>query len=128
MFIDEETALHRTKVKISEFNIKGRPNSFVEELSGGNQQRALLALLNEPLNLLLLEHPSRGLDLESTIWLWEKLKDRCKTEQRFYSFPPILNKYYITAIGYLVFFGGKVSKPLKHLKSSVDQLGQLDWW
>jgi len=125
LFIDEETAHQRTKVKISEFNIKGRPNSFVEDLSGGNQQRALLALLNESLNLLLLEHPSRGLDLESTIWLWEKLKDRCKTGTAVLFISSDLEQILNYSDRILVFFGGKVSKPLKASESSVDQLGQL---
>ena len=125
MFIDEESAQHRTKLKISEFNIKGRPNSFVEDLSGGNQQRALLALLHEPLNLLLLEHPSRGLDLESTIWLWEKLKDRCKTGTAVLFISSDLEQILHYSDRILVFFGGKVSQPLKSSESSVDQLGQL---
>lgn len=125
LFIDQDTAQHRTKNKISEFNIKGRPNSFVEELSGGNQQRALLALLNEPLNLLLLEHPSRGLDFESTIWLWEKLKDRCKTGTAVLFISSDLEQILNYSDKILVFFGGKVSKPLNASESSVDQLGQL---
>jgi general nucleoside transport system ATP-binding protein len=125
LFIDEENAQHRTKVKISEFNIKGRPNSLVEELSGGNQQRALLALLNEPLNLLLLEHPSRGLDLESTIWLWEKLKDRCKSGTSVLFISSDLEQILHYSDRILVFFGGKVSQPLNASESSVDQLGQL---
>jgi len=36
-----------TQERITEFNIKGTPANTVESLSGGNQQRALLALLRE---------------------------------------------------------------------------------
>jgi general nucleoside transport system ATP-binding protein len=125
IFIDDEDALHRTKVKISEFNIKGRPNSYVEELSGGNQQRALLALLDEPLNLVLLEHPSRGLDLESTIWLWEKLKERCKFGTAVIFISSDLEQILHYSDRILVFFGGKVSQPMLAAETSVDQLGQL---
>jgi simple sugar transport system ATP-binding protein len=125
LLIDEETAIYRTKTKISEFNIKGRPNSLVEELSGGNQQRALLALLNEPLNLILLEHPSRGLDLESTIWLWEKLKERCKTGTAILFISSDLEQILNYSDRILVFFGGKVSQPLVSSETNVDQLGQL---
>jgi hypothetical protein len=50
----------------------------VEQLSGGNQQRMLLALLKSPLSLILLEHPTRGLDLESTVYIWSRLKERCE--------------------------------------------------
>ncbi|GAP22863.1 ABC transporter ATP-binding protein [Leptolinea tardivitalis] len=125
LFIDQEESLHRTKVKISEFNIKGRPDSYVEELSGGNQQRALLALLNEPLSLVLLEHPSRGLDLESTIWLWEKLKERCKTGTAVIFISSDLEQILHYSDRILVFFGGKVSKPMLAAETNVDQLGQL---
>lgn len=125
IFINEEDALYRTKVKIGEFNIKGRPNSFVEELSGGNQQRALLALLHDPLELLLLEHPSRGLDLESTIWLWEKLKERCRTGTSVVFISSDLEQILHYSDRILVFFGGKVSEPILAGETNVDQLGQL---
>lgn len=125
IFINEDDALHRTKVKIGEFNIKGRPNSCVEELSGGNQQRALLALLHEPLDLLLLEHPSRGLDLESTIWLWEKLKERCKTGTSVVFISSDLEQILHYSDRILVFFGGKVSESIAAGETNVDQLGQL---
>ncbi|MEW6651245.1 MAG: ATP-binding cassette domain-containing protein, partial [Chloroflexota bacterium] len=77
-FVNSDKALTVTRQRIADFNIKGLPASPVESLSGGNQQRALLAMLRTPVNLLLLEHPTRGLDIESTIWIWGKLKDRCK--------------------------------------------------
>jgi simple sugar transport system ATP-binding protein len=125
MLIDEGSALHQTKMKIDEFNIKGRPDSLVEELSGGNQQRALLALLHEPLNLVLLEHPSRGLDLESTIWLWEKLKERCKAGTAILFISSDLEQILNYSDRILVFFGGKVSQPLLASETNVDQLGQL---
>jgi len=50
----------------------------VESLSGGNQQRALLSLLPASSSLILVEHPTRGLDIESTIYIWGKLKERCE--------------------------------------------------
>ena len=58
-------------LSIAFFNIRGKPNSKVERLSGGNQQRTQLALLPVPLNLLLMEHPTRGLDIESAILVWQ---------------------------------------------------------
>jgi ABC-type uncharacterized transport system ATPase subunit len=77
LFIDQKQALQISKQRIIEYNIHGSPSTTVEMLSGGNQQRALLALLKEPLNLILLEHPTRGLDVESSIYIWSKLKLRC---------------------------------------------------
>jgi len=125
LFVDEEDALQKTNIKIDEFNIKGRPNSLVEELSGGNQQRALLAFVHDPLSVLLLEHPSRGLDLESTIWLWEKLKERCKNGTSVIFISSDLEQILHYSDRILVFFGGKVSQPIPATETSIDQLGQL---
>jgi len=76
-FVNWESSRQLAQRRIQEYNIRGTPTSQIEELSGGNQQRALLALLKSPLRLLLLEHPTRGLDIESTIYIWSKLKERC---------------------------------------------------
>jgi simple sugar transport system ATP-binding protein len=124
-FIDREQALDTTRDRISEFNVKGFPTTRVEELSGGNQQRALLALLRYPLKLLLLEHPTRGLDIESTIWIWSKLKDRCRQRTSIIFISSDLEEILHYSDRILVFFGGKVSAPLDAGSTTVDQLGQL---
>ncbi|MCK6583006.1 MAG: ATP-binding cassette domain-containing protein, partial [Anaerolineales bacterium] len=80
IFIDHAKGQKLAEERIQSFNIRGKPHSTVESLSGGNQQRAELALLQTPLSLVLLEHPTRGLDIESVIYIWSKLKDRCKTD------------------------------------------------
>lgn len=67
-FFEEET-----KARIDRYQIVGRPETHVDALSGGNQQRALFALLRSPLKLLLLEHPTRGLDVRSAQWIWQLL-------------------------------------------------------
>jgi simple sugar transport system ATP-binding protein len=123
--IDRASALSLTEERIRDFNIRGAPISRVEELSGGNQQRMLLALLRTPLNLLLVEHPTRGLDIESTIWIWGKLKDRCKTGSSIIFTSSDLEEILQYSDRILVFFGGKVSKPLDARSTSVEQLGQL---
>ncbi|MFZ6031249.1 MAG: ABC transporter ATP-binding protein [Chloroflexota bacterium] len=112
--------------RIAEFNIRGQPYSTVEALSGGNQQRALLALLQTPLSLILLEHPTRGLDIESTIYLWGKLKERCAREGTAIIFISAdLDELLQYSDRLLVFFSGKVSPPLDAATTSVAQLGQF---
>lgn len=78
-FIDWNRAERLAASGIKEFNIKGRTNSQVDALSGGNQQRVLLSLLPFQPRLLILEHPTRGLDMESAEYIWELLQAR--TEQ-----------------------------------------------
>ncbi|MBK8022848.1 MAG: ATP-binding cassette domain-containing protein, partial [Chloroflexi bacterium] len=76
--IDYHQAEKTATARIEEYSIRGFPTSVVESLSGGNQQRTLLALLNTSLDLLLLEHPTRGLDLESAVFIWGRLKARAR--------------------------------------------------
>ena len=78
LFIDKEYFRKKAEKMIDEYHIIGRPDLNVESLSGGNQQRAALALLKDSLSIILLEHPTRGLDIESAIYMWGKLKERCK--------------------------------------------------
>ncbi len=124
-FINFDKALATTRQRIEDFNIKGTPFSTVESLSGGNQQRALLAMLRHPVNLLLLEHPTRGLDIESAIWIWGKLKERCKQGTSIIFTSADLEEILQYSDRILVFYGGKVSPPLDAESTTVEQLGQL---
>lgn len=123
--IDREKATALTRERIESFNIKGTPESLVESLSGGNQQRVLLALLREPLNLILLEHPTRGLDIESTIYIWSKLKDRCAEGSAIVFISADLDEILQYSDRVLVFFAGQVSAPLDATRLSAERLGLL---
>jgi len=65
--------------KLQEYAIRGTVNSKPEDLSGGNQQRLLLALMPANLSVLSMEHPTRGLDIESAEWVWNELLERSKS-------------------------------------------------
>lgn len=124
-FIDWEKSQEITKTRIAQFNIRGTPNSMVEALSGGNQQRALLALMKTPLSLILMEHPTRGLDVESAIWIWSLLKERCKQGTSIIFISADLDEILQYSDRILVFFAGQVSKPLDATETTVEQLGEL---
>jgi simple sugar transport system ATP-binding protein len=124
-FIDQKGNQKLTEQRIHDFNIKGTAESKVESLSGGNQQRAELALMRQPLRLLLLEQPTRGLDIESTIYIWSKMKQRCKEGASVVFVSADLDEVIHYSDRIIVFFGGRVSKPLDANKVTVDQLGQL---
>ncbi|MBM3151964.1 MAG: ATP-binding cassette domain-containing protein [Chloroflexi bacterium] len=125
-FINWEKGRQLAQERITDFNIRGEPGSPVESLSGGNQQRALLALMRVPLSLLLLEHPTRGLDIESTIYIWSKLKARCKQEGTCIIFiSSDLEEILQYSDRVLVFFTGKASPPMESWKLTRDMLGQL---
>ncbi|HEX9029328.1 MAG TPA: ATP-binding cassette domain-containing protein [Anaerolineales bacterium] len=125
LLVDREIAHQVTKDRISEFNIRGTPSTPVESLSGGNQQRALLALMNTALSLVLMEHPTRGLDVESSIYIWSKLKERCRLGAGIIFISSDLEEILHYSDRILVFFAGKVSQSLPASSTTVEQLGQL---
>jgi simple sugar transport system ATP-binding protein len=125
LFIDRKKAEARAASRIASFNIKGRPDSAVEALSGGNQQRALLALLREELSLILVEHPTRGLDIESTAYIWEKLKERCSHGAAIVFISSDLDEILQYSDRVFVFFAGRVSPPLDAEDLSASELGRL---
>lgn len=124
-FIDWGGARTRAESKIGEYNIRGRPDTRVEALSGGNQQRALLSLLPPNLRLLLLEHPTRGLDIESTMWVWDQLLERRRQGTAIVFTSADLDEIYEYSDRILVFSGGRVTKPFPSRDTSVETLGQL---
>lgn len=125
LFVNQKSAIDLTEDRIREFYIKGTPASQIEQLSGGNQQRALLALLRNKLRLILMEHPTRGLDIESAIWIWSKMKERCKECTSIVFTSSDLDEIIQYSDRILVFFGGLVSKPIDANTTTVDELGQL---
>lgn len=125
IFINHEQAQAVAEAHIQDFNIKGSPASKVEALSGGNQQRALLALLKEPLSLILMEHPTRGLDVESSIYIWKKLKERCRQGSSIIFISSDLEEILLYSDRILVFFAGKISSPISAAATNVELLGQL---
>jgi len=125
LFIDRSYFRERTNQLIDDYRIVGRPETPVESLSGGNQQRAVLSLLHESLSIILLEHPTRGLDVESAIYMWDKLKERCKRGASIFFISADLDEILRYSDRILVFFSGRVSQPLDAATTTLDQLGQL---
>jgi general nucleoside transport system ATP-binding protein len=124
-FVNWDRSEQLTKERITEFNIRGTPDLNVEQLSGGNQQRALLALMKTPLNLILMEHPTRGLDVESSIYIWGKMKQRCSQGSAIIFISSDLDELLQYSDRILVFFAGKVSSPLDAEATTIDRLGEL---
>jgi ABC-type uncharacterized transport system ATPase subunit len=125
LFINEKHAMDVCNQRIKEYDIRGRVSTRVEMLSGGNQQRALLALLYESLSLVLLEHPTRGLDVESSVAIWRKLKSRCANGTAIIFTSSDLEEILTYSDRILVFFSGQISKALDVTSTSVEELGEL---
>jgi len=117
--------LKKTIAAIALFNIRGKPETKVERLSGGNQQRTQLALLPVPLNLLLMEHPTRGLDIGSTLWVWQQLIARCEGGTTILFTSADLDEIMQYSDRVIIFSGGKLSQPIDVATLSVERLGQM---
>jgi simple sugar transport system ATP-binding protein len=85
----------------------------------------LLALLQTPLSLILLEHPTRGLDIESTIYIWSKLKERCKQGSAILFISSDLEEILQYSDRVVVFFSGKTTPPLDVASLTTKKLGEL---
>jgi simple sugar transport system ATP-binding protein len=125
LFVDWGEAQAQASARIAEYNIVGRPDTMVQELSGGNQQRALLALLPANLRLLLLEHPTRGLDIESTRWVWSRLLERRLHGTAILYTSTDLDELVEHSDRIVVFSGGHMSRPMRSSEITCDELGYL---
>jgi general nucleoside transport system ATP-binding protein len=110
--------------KIGQFRIVGNPLSTPEDLSGGNQQRLLLALIPEDPKILLLEDPTRGLDLDSVRWVWEHLVSYCAGGTSIVFSSAELDEILQVADRVLVFYNGVMVKDVKACDTTLMDLGQ----
>ncbi|MGD1995783.1 MAG: ATP-binding cassette domain-containing protein [Anaerolineae bacterium] len=124
-FIDWTTARKRAGERIRHFNIVGQPGTPAEALSGGNQQRLLLALLPPSLRLLLMEHPTRGLDVESARWIWQQLLARREEGTAIVFTSADLEELLERSDRVVAFYGGRMIEPRKACDTTVEQLGHL---
>lgn len=111
--------------RIKRYNIIGKPETLVNNLSGGNQQRAMIALLRSPLRVLLLEHPTRGLDVTSANWIWQLFEERRAQGTGIMFMSSDLDELLEHSDRIAVFSGGKMLKVLDARSTSVDELGHL---
>jgi simple sugar transport system ATP-binding protein len=124
-FIDRGRAVETARASIERFAIKGTPTSSVESLSGGNQQRLLLAMLPPELSVLLMEHPTRGLDIDSADWVWRELLARREQGTAIVFASADLDELLRYSDRILVFFSGRVIATLDVSETDLDELGHL---
>jgi ABC-type uncharacterized transport system ATPase subunit len=123
-FIRHQDAFQTAEKKIAEFRIKGEPESKIESLSGGNQQRLLLSFLPDIPILLLLGNPTRGLDMESVLWVWRQLHQYCEHNACIVFSSSELDEILMNADRVLVFFDGAIIKDVRTDQTDVHELGR----
>jgi simple sugar transport system ATP-binding protein len=123
--IDWERARRQTSTRIETYHVRGTPESQIEQLSGGNQQRMLMALMPETSVLLALEQPTRGLDVDSARWIWQQLLVRRDIGASIIFSSPDLDELVTYSDRILVFYAGRVTEIPDARLATIDQLGRL---
>jgi simple sugar transport system ATP-binding protein len=123
--IDWDETRSFAETKIGDHHIKGRPDSSVEDLSGGNQQRLLLAMLPKSIRLLLMEHPTRGLDVESADYVWSRLLERRETGTAIVFSSADIDELLRYSDRVIVFFSGSVFRVVEAADTDGEGLGHL---
>lgn len=124
-FVDWNSNRQLSATRIQDYQVVGTPESQVEQLSGGNQQRFLFALLPSSLKVILLEHPTRGLDIRSTDWIWQQMDERRKGGTAILFISADLEEIIERSDRVAVFSGGRMSRVVDAATTSVDELGHL---
>ena len=111
---------------IKRFNIRAQPTTSARALSGGNQQRLLLALIPEETDLLLLEHPTRGLDHEAGKHVWSLLLDKCRKKGTILFFSSAdLEEIKTHSHRVLVFYNRQLVADRPNDSISLEEIGRL---
>ena len=124
-FIDWDAGEQTAEDEIEANFIKGTPETMAESLSGGNQQRLLLAMMPATIRLLLMEHPTRGLDIESADWVWTQLLARRSSGTSIVFASADLDELLRYSDRVAVFFNGNVLRIVDAATVTPDELGFL---
>ena len=123
--VDWRAANADAEHRIRRFSIRGSTTTTADALSGGNQQRLLLALTPPDVRLLLMEHPTRGLDIASADWVWTQLLERKRQGTAIVFSSADLDELLRYSDRILVFFAGRVLRVLEARGASGEELGRL---
>ena len=125
LLVPWDEARRDAEARIAKHSIKGTVDSTAEALSGGNQQRLLLAMVPEEVKVLLMEHPTRGLDIASADWVWGQLIGRVERGTTVMFASADLDELLRYSDRIVVFFGGRVLEVLDAAATDSDRLGHL---
>ena len=93
-------------------------------MSGGNLQRLLLSLIPADIRLILMENPTRGLDVQSAAWTWEHLHSRLKAEEAIIFASPDLEEIMEQSTRILVFYNGSITLDTQTKATDYQQLSR----
>lgn len=121
--LDWQEAAVETQSRISRYDIRGSGEDAIEVLSGGNQQRLLISLLPEQPRLLVIEQPTRGLDVDSVRAIWGQLLSRSNQGAAILFSSSDLDELVTYSDRILVFFEGRTHLIEDPKRTTVSDLG-----
>ncbi|MFO7320615.1 MAG: ATP-binding cassette domain-containing protein [Chloroflexota bacterium] len=125
MLVNWDRARRQTASQLAAYNVRGRPDDLIEQLSGGNQQRLLMALMPEQPLVMVLEQPTRGLDVDSAAWIWRQLLARREGGTAIVFSSDDLDELVAYSDRILVFYAGQIFEIPDASATTIDQLGHL---
>ena len=123
--IDWGRAREHTSAQLKAYNVRGQPDDEIQQLSGGNQQRLLMALMPQQPVAMVLEQPTRGLDVDSASWIWQQLLARRAGGTSILFSSADLDELVAYSDRILVFFAGQVMEIPDASATTIDELGHL---
>jgi simple sugar transport system ATP-binding protein len=123
--VDWKRARQHTDQQLKLYDVRGRPDNRIDQLSGGNQQRMLMALMPQQPRLMVLEQPTRGLDVDSSRWIWQQLMARRANGTAIIFSSPDLDELVEYSDRILVFYAGRVFAIPDARQTTIDELGRL---
>jgi ABC-type uncharacterized transport system ATPase subunit len=120
--LDWDVARQRTEALIREFGIRA-PSAGVTAgaLSGGNQQKLVVARALERLpRVIVAENPTRGLDVQASRFVWERLREAAANDVALVVYSTNLDEILTSATRLLVVAKGRVvSLPADNSRAQV---------
>ena len=112
---------------ISEYNIKTTgPDEIGGNLSGGNIQRVMIArAFSQPSKLMIAHNPTRGLDIPSMDFVYQKLNERAATGAATLLLSEDLDELLLISHRIAVMYRGKVVGILPREKFEKYEIGRL---
>ncbi|MEN9934252.1 MAG: hypothetical protein RLZZ387_831 [Chloroflexota bacterium] len=123
--VDRKGARAAAEAAITAFAIRGTPDTPLASLSGGNQQRAMLSLLPPHCAGILLEQPTRGLDVASARAVWQKLRDRAAAGTALVFASADIDEVLEYSDYVLVFFAGRLTRPIPRAELTYERVAEM---
>jgi simple sugar transport system ATP-binding protein len=124
--IDRALAARRLTQAIAEFDVRGAAHGPARALSGGNQQKLVLAReLGHAPRLLIAEQPTKGLDVAATAFVQRKVLELTRSGAAVLYISTELDELRMVADRIAVMSGGRITGIVSRAEADPQTLGRL---